>query len=105
MNYYGSKIMARTRAVALVGSGRVFFGRVGLVRWPMSRSSGGNSFPSEGRSEGIGNTRLELAITKEIILRLELAQESRTLTAQKFELKRRFKTRGTGLAVIEKSRM
>jgi hypothetical protein len=91
--------------VALVGSGRVFFGRVGLVRWPMSRSSGGNSFPSEGRSEGIGNTRLELAITKEIILRLELAQESRTLTAQKFELKRRFKTRGTGLAVIEKSRM
>jgi endonuclease/exonuclease/phosphatase family metal-dependent hydrolase len=53
----------------------------------------------------IGNTRLQLAIAKEIILQLELAQESRTLTAEELDLRRRLKIRSTGLAVIEKSRM
>lgn len=53
----------------------------------------------------IGNTRLQLAIAKEIILQLELAQESRTLTAHELDLRRRLKIRSTGLAVIEKSRM
>jgi hypothetical protein len=43
----------------------------------------------------IGNTRLQLAITKEIILQLELAQESRTLTAQELDLRRRLKIRST----------
>jgi len=52
-----------------------------------------------------GNTRLQLAITKEILLQLEMAQESRPLSIPELELRKRLKARSTGLAVIEKSRM
>jgi hypothetical protein len=36
----------------------------------------------------IGDTRLQLAIVKEVLLQLEAAQETRTLTAQEFDLRR-----------------
>ena len=57
------------------------------------------------RKEKIGNTRLQLAITKEVLLQLEMAQELRPLSDQENELRKRLKARSTGLAVIEKSRM
>jgi hypothetical protein len=52
--------------------------------------------------EKIGDTKLQLAIIKEVILQLEAAQESRALTSQEAELRRRLKIRCTGLATIEK---
>ena len=55
--------------------------------------------------EKIGDTRLQLAITKEVLLQLEAAQESRALTAQEIELRRHLKIRSTGLAAIEKARI
>jgi hypothetical protein len=57
------------------------------------------------RRDKIGDTKLQLAIIKEILLQLELAQESRTLTDQELDLRRRLKIRSTGLAAIEKSRI
>jgi hypothetical protein len=51
------------------------------------------------------NYKTVVAITKEIILQLELAQESRTLTAQELELKCHLKIRSMRLAGIENSRM
>jgi hypothetical protein len=57
------------------------------------------------RREKIGDTKLQLAIIKEVILQLEAAQESRALTSQEAELRRRLKIRCTGLATIEKSRI
>ena len=48
----------------------------------------------------IGDTRLQLAIVKEIILRLETAQEERTLTQDEFDLLKRLKIRS-----IEKARI
>ena len=55
------------------------------------------------RKEKIGNTRLQLAIAKEILLQLEMAQESRPLSIPELQLRKRLKARSTGLAVIEKS--
>jgi hypothetical protein len=57
------------------------------------------------RKEKVGDTKLQLAIIKEVILQLEAAQESRALTSQEAELRRRLKIRCIGLATIEKSRM
>jgi len=57
------------------------------------------------RKEKIGDTRLQLAIFKEVLLQLELAQESRMLKSQELNLRRRLKTRSVGLAAIEKSRI
>lgn len=55
------------------------------------------------RKEKIGDTRLQLAIVKEILLQLEAAQEVRTLTQQELDLRRRLKIRSTGLAAIEQA--
>jgi predicted ribonuclease YlaK len=55
--------------------------------------------------EKIGDTKLQLALVKEVLLQLELAQESRVLTAQEMDLRRRLKARSVGLADMEKSRM
>ena len=57
------------------------------------------------RREKVGDTRLQLAIVKEVLLQLEAAQEFRTLTQQELDLRRRLKIRSTGLAAIEKSRI
>ncbi|XP_066320066.1 uncharacterized protein [Miscanthus floridulus] len=56
------------------------------------------------RKEKVGDTKLQLALVKEVLLLLELAQEARVLTAQELDLHRRLKARSVGLAVIEKSR-
>jgi hypothetical protein len=53
----------------------------------------------------IGDTKLQLAIVKEVLLQLELVQESRMLTDQELDLRRRLKACSVGLAAIEKSRM
>jgi hypothetical protein len=53
------------------------------------------------RKEKVGDTRLQLAIVKEVLLQLEAAQETRLLTSQETELRHRLKTRSTGLAAIE----
>jgi len=53
----------------------------------------------------IGDTRLQLAIVKEIILRLETAQEERTLTQDELDLLKRLKVRSIGLTLIEKARI
>jgi hypothetical protein len=55
--------------------------------------------------EKVGDTRLQLAIVKEVLLQLEAAQENRLLTNQENELRRRLKARSTELAAIEKSRI
>lgn len=55
--------------------------------------------------EKIGDTRLQLAIVKEVLLQLKAAQEVRTLTQQDLNLRRRLKIRNTGLVAIEKSRI
>jgi hypothetical protein len=57
------------------------------------------------KKEKIGDTKLQLAIVKEVLLQLEAAQESRALTAEELDLRRRLKIRSTGLAAIEKSRI
>jgi hypothetical protein len=46
----------------------------------------------------IGSVRLQLALAKEVILRLEVAQESRTLTSQESVLRKSLKMRVLGLA-------
>ena len=53
----------------------------------------------------IGDTKLQLAIVKEVLLQLEAAQEHRLLTAMELHLCRRLKARSTRLAAIEKSRI
>lgn len=55
--------------------------------------------------EKIGDTRLQLAIVKEVLLWLEAAQEHRLLTDQEVDLCRRLKARSMGLAAIEKTRI
>jgi hypothetical protein len=55
--------------------------------------------------EKVGDTRLQLAIVKEVLLQLELAQETRLLMSQETELCRRLKARSIGLAAIEKPRI
>ena len=57
------------------------------------------------RKEKIGDTRLQLAIVKEVLLQLEAAPETMTLTAHEFDLRCRLKARSMGLAAIEKSRI
>ena len=57
------------------------------------------------RKEKTGDTRLQLAIVKEVLLQLEAAQESRALTPQELQLRRQLKAKSTGLAAIEKSRI
>jgi hypothetical protein len=57
------------------------------------------------RKEKIGDTKLQLALVKEVLLQLELVQESRMLTNQELNLRRRLKARSVGLAAIEKSRI
>ena len=51
--------------------------------------------------EKVGDTRLQLAIVKEVLLQLEAAQKIRTLTPQELDLRRQLKARSTGLAAIE----
>jgi hypothetical protein len=48
---------------------------------------------------------MQLELAKEVLLQLEAAQESRTLTDQELDLRQRLKVRSTGLAAIEKSRI
>ena len=57
------------------------------------------------KKDKIGDTRLQLAIVKEVLLQLEAAQEHRLLTGLELHLCRRLKARSTGLAAIEKSRI
>ena len=57
------------------------------------------------KKEKIGDTRLQLAIVKEVLLQLEVAQEHRLLTDQKLDLRHRLKARSMGLAAIEKTRI
>ncbi|WVZ96688.1 hypothetical protein U9M48_042292 [Paspalum notatum var. saurae] len=57
------------------------------------------------RKAKIGDTKLQLVIVKEVILRLETAQEDRTLTFEELELLKKLKLRSLGLALIEKSRI
>lgn len=57
------------------------------------------------RKENVGDTRLQLALVKEILLQLEAAQEFRTISDQELELRRRLKARSIGLAAIEKARI
>jgi hypothetical protein len=57
------------------------------------------------RKEKIGDTRLQLAIVKEVLLQLEATQETRTLTPEEIDLRRQLKARSTRLAAIEKARI
>jgi len=57
------------------------------------------------RKEKVGDTKLQLALAKEILLQLEVAQESRALSPEELDLRRRLKIRSTGLAAIEKARI
>jgi hypothetical protein len=54
--------------------------------------------------DGAGDTWLQLAIVKEVLLQLEAAQEIRILMPQEIVLRQLLKARSTGLAAIEKSR-
>jgi hypothetical protein len=53
----------------------------------------------------VGDMKLQLAIVKEVILRLETAQEVRTLSLVELNLLGRLKAKSLGLALIEKSRI
>jgi hypothetical protein len=57
------------------------------------------------RKTKVRDTRLQLAISKELILRFETAQEERVLTQEDLDLLKALKARALGLAVIEKSRI
>jgi hypothetical protein len=57
------------------------------------------------KKEKIGDTKLQLAIVKEVLQQLEAAQEHRLLTEQELDLCRRLKARSMGLAAIEKTRI
>ena len=57
------------------------------------------------RKEKIGDTRLQLALVKEILLQFEAAQEYRSLSQEELQLRRQLKIRSMGLAAIEKSRI
>ena len=54
--------------------------------------------------EKIGDTTLKLAIVKEVLLRVETAQEDRSLTQEEVSLLKCLKARSIGLALIEKLR-
>jgi hypothetical protein len=53
----------------------------------------------------VGDTKLQLAIVKEVILCLETAQEVHTLSLAELNLLRRLKAKSLGLALVEKSRI
>ena len=53
----------------------------------------------------VGDTRLKPAISKELILRFETAQEERVLTQEELDPLKALKSSALGLAVIEKSRI
>jgi hypothetical protein len=56
-------------------------------------------------SKGIfGDLRFQLHLANEIILRLDVAQESRILSAQEFRLRKHLKVKVLGLAAIDKAR-
>jgi len=57
------------------------------------------------KKEKIGDTKMQLAIVKEVLLQLEAAQEHRLLTDMELHLCRRLKVRSMELAAIEKSRI
>jgi hypothetical protein len=57
------------------------------------------------RKERIGDTKLQLALVKEVIFQLEAAQEHRLLTPSELDLRKQLKLRSVGLALIEKSRI
>jgi hypothetical protein len=57
------------------------------------------------RKERIGDTKLQLALVKEVIFQLEVAQEHRLLTPSELDLRKQLKLRSVGLALIEKSRI
>jgi hypothetical protein len=57
------------------------------------------------RRTKVGDTKLQLAITKELILRLETVQEDRLLTSEELDFLKVLKARFLGLAVIEKLRI
>lgn len=54
--------------------------------------------------ETFGNARLQLHMVQEIILRLDIAQEERSLTQDELELRRDLKIRVLGLAAVERAR-
>lgn len=54
------------------------------------------------RKERIGDTKLQLALVKEVIFQLEAAQEHRLLTPSELDLRKQLKLRSVGLALIEK---
>jgi hypothetical protein len=56
------------------------------------------------RKEKNGDTRLQLAIVKEVLLQLEAAQETRMLTPQELHLRRQLKARSSD-EVMKKFRM
>ena len=57
------------------------------------------------KKDKIGDTRMQLAIVKEVLLQLEEPQEHRLLTAMELHICRLLRTHSTGLAAIEKSRI
>ena len=48
--------------------------------------------------------KVQLHIALEVILRLDIAQESRSLSSEEIDLRKRLKRRLVGLAVLEKAR-
>ena len=57
------------------------------------------------KKEKNGDTKLQLAIVKKILLQLQAAQEQRMLTTMELDLHHRLKARSMGLAAIEKTRI
>lgn len=53
------------------------------------------------RKTKVGDMRLQLAISKELILRFETAQEEHVLTQEELDLLKALKARALGIAVIE----
>lgn len=52
----------------------------------------------------LGKIRLKLHIANEVILRLDVAQENRTLSSAEIDLRKLLKQRVIGLAAIERAR-
>lgn len=52
----------------------------------------------------IGNTKLQLAFAREIILRLDTAGEVRDLSDEEYELRKLLKSRCLGLSVVERAK-
>lgn len=56
------------------------------------------------KRQNLGNIVLRLAIAKEVLLLLEVAQEQRTLTLEELEFRRYLKAKLVGLATIQRTR-